>query len=226
MSSHEGDMGQPRDRLIEAALPHIPFDGWGRAALHMAAEDIGVSKVQADGAFSSGGRDMIAWHSMLADRRMVDALAEMDLLSMKIRERITTAVRLRFEQNTPHREAVRKGVAFLALPTNAGLSLKLLHRTVDEMWHAAGDTATDWNYYSKRMLLAGVYSSTLLCWLNDNSEDFAETWAFLDRRIGDVMKVPALKAKVGKVFGAIPHRLRVARSFRPGGGRGFFAGRG
>lgn len=226
MSPQDNEHGQLRDRLIEAALLHIPFDGWGKTALHMAADDIGVSRAEADGAFPSGGRDMIAWHSMLADRRMIEALNEMDLPSMKIRARISTAVRLRFEQNTAHREAIRKGLAFLALPGNAPLSLKLLHRTVDEIWHAAGDTATDWNYYSKRMLLGGVYSSTLLCWLNDTSEGFEETWAFLDRRISDVMKIPALKAKVGKVFDAIPRRLRVARSFRPGGGRDFSAGRG
>lgn len=205
-----------RNRLIRAALPHIPFDGWGNDALRMGADDIGVASSQAEKLFPAGARDMIAWHSKMADLEMVAALEKMDLPSMKIRARIAAAVRTRLEQAEGDREAVRKGLSFLSMPTNAGLSLQLLYNTVDDMWHMAGDTATDWNFYSKRMLLSGVYSSTLLCWLNDTSESYADTWDFLDRRIGNVMKIPQIKSKIAQCFGFIPKRMQAMRSFKSG----------
>jgi ubiquinone biosynthesis protein COQ9 len=200
-----------RDAIMDAAIAHVPFDGWGREAAIRGAEDIGLDAAAAMRAFPDGARDMIAWHLRMADRRMAEALAEMDLASMKIRERIATAVRVRLEQNAQHREAIRKAMAFLALPQNAPMAAQALYRTVDEMWFQAGDTATDWNFYSKRALLAGVYSSTVLFWLNDKSEDFRDTWAFLDRRIADVMKVPKLTGRLSAVLG---YPFRRAKAFR------------
>ncbi|HEY5598497.1 MAG TPA: COQ9 family protein, partial [Kiloniellales bacterium] len=125
----------------------------------------------------------------------------------KMRDRIAVAVRTRLELLAAHREAVRRGVAFLALPINAPLGLKCVYRTVDAIWYAAGDTATDYNFYSKRLLLAGVYSATLLFWLNDASEGSAATWAFLGRRIAEVLKVGR---SVGRTMTALldfPDRL-------------------
>lgn len=200
-----------RDAIMDAAIAHVPFDGWGREAAIRGAEDIGLDAAAAMRAFPDGARDMIAWHLRMADRRMAEALTEMDLASMKIRERIATAVRVRLEQNAQHREAIRKAMAFLALPQNAPMAAQALYRTVDEMWFQAGDTATDWNFYSKRALLAGVYSSTVLFWLNDKSEDFRDTWAFLDRRIADVMKVPKLTGRLSAVLG---YPIRRAKAFR------------
>lgn len=210
------DPGALRDAIIDAALTHVPFDGWGREAAIRGAEDVGLDAAAAMRAFPGGARDMISWHLRVADRRMAEALGEMDLDAMKIRERIATAVRTRLEQNTPHRDAIRKAMAFLALPQNAPMAAQALYRTVDEMWFQAGDTATDWNFYSKRALLAGVYSSTVLFWLNDKSEGFADTWAFLDRRIADVMKVPKLKGRLSSVLG---YPLRRAKAFRQYGAR-------
>lgn len=200
-----------RDAIMDAAIAHVPFDGWGREAAIRGAEDIGLDAAAAMRAFPDGARDMIAWHLRMADRHMAEALAEMDLASMKIRERIATAVRVRLQQNAQHREAIRKAMAFLALPQNAPMAAQALYRTVDEMWFQAGDTATDWNFYSKRALLAGVYSSTVLFWLNDKSEDFHDTWAFLDRRIADVMKVPKLTGRLSAVLG---YPFRRAKAFR------------
>jgi ubiquinone biosynthesis protein COQ9 len=114
----------------------------------------------------------------------------------KIRDRIKSAVRIRLERHTGEREAARRALALLALPLNAGLGLKLLYKTVDAMWYAAGDTSTDFNFYTKRATLAGVYSATLLYWLNDRSDGSESTWAFLDRRIDDVMKIEELKSRV------------------------------
>lgn len=210
------DPGALRDAILDAAIAHVPFDGWGREAAIRGAEDIGLDAAAAMRAFPDGARDMIAWHLRQADRRMAEALAEMDLPAMRIRDRIATAVRTRLEQNAPHREAVRKAMAFLALPQNAPMALQALYRTVDEMWFQAGDTATDWNFYSKRALLAGVYSSTVLFWLNDKSEGFADTWAFLDRRIADVMKVPKLQGRLSAVLG---YPIRRAKAFRNYGAR-------
>lgn len=203
------DPGQPaakkrtaeRDRLVDAALAHVPFDGWTRVALVAGAEDAGLAEFgrgasAVDRLFPLGPRDAVAHFLDLADRRMVEAFASRGLGNLKVRERVAAAVRIRLEQAEPHREAVRKTLAFLALPGNATLGAQALYRTVDEIWHACGDTATDFNFYSKRALLAGVYSTTVLFWLDDESTDRAETWAFLDRRIADVMRIPKLSARV------------------------------
>lgn len=201
-----------RDALIGAAVLHVPFDGWTKTALHRAADDLKVDRADADALFPGRDRDMIAWHSRMADRDMMAALAEKDLDGMRIRDRIATAVMTRLEGNADHREAIRRALAVLARPSNAALALQLLYRTVDDMWYAAGDRSTDWNFYSKRMLLSGVYSSTLMVWLNDESEDFAETRAFLDRRIENVMQVPKIKGRLKNLASKVPMRMRAFRS--------------
>ena len=186
----KSDIWQLRDKIVDASLASIPFDGWTIEALNRGAAHIGLPVSDAARAFPAGAIDAIEHHSRLADRRMLNALTDFD--SLPIRVRIATAVRTRLEQNAPHREAVRRACAMLALPTNTPMAARCLYRTVDAIWRAAGDTATDWNVYSKRALLAGVYSTTLIYWLDDRSEDLHETWAFLDRRIENVMQVPKL----------------------------------
>lgn len=219
MSAEDTDTRALRDRLIDAVLMHVPFDGWTRTALMRAAKDVGVDPADADAVFPGSGADMIAWHSKMADRRMLAELEASNLGEMRIRDRIATAVMTRLNQNAADREAVRRGLAILSRPRHAGLALQLLYRTVDDMWFAAGDRSTDWNFYSKRLLLSGVYSSTLLVWLNDQSEDFAETRAFLDRRIENVMQVPKIKGRIAAVADRVPARFRAFRDFR-GGMRG------
>jgi len=139
---------------------------------------------------------VLAWLSERADLRTVAALEAVGADGLKIRDRIKLAVRTRIEQTVGGKESVRRGVAMLALPFNAGLALKLLYRTVDAIWYGAGDTSTDFNFYTKRATLAGVYSSTLLYWLNDRSEGNEASWSFLDRRIDDVMRFEKLKARI------------------------------
>ena len=214
------DVEATRDRLVDAAVGHVAFDGWGRDALHQAATDCGLSTSMADALFPNPARDLIAWHSRLADRRMMAALAVADLESMRIRDRIAFCVMTRLEQNADDRPAIRAALSYLALPQNAGLASHLLYRTVDDIWFAAGDRSTDWNFYSKRGLLAGVYSSTVLVWLNDDSEGLAETRAFLDRRIGNVMQIPKVTQrlrKAGRIATCVPRRLNALRTFRPAG---------
>ena len=200
-----------KEAILLASLAHIPFDGWGEAALARGADDAGYDSATARRLFPGGAAEMIALHSHYADRHMLEELAGLDLDAMKIRDRITLAVRVRLQQNALHREAVRRAMARLALPHNAMLATQLLYRTVDAMWHAAGDTATDHNFYTKRALLAGVYASTVMCWLNDGSPDLEVTWAFLDRRIAEVMRVPKAMAGIGRMLGNLPNPLRLLR---------------
>jgi ubiquinone biosynthesis protein COQ9 len=199
-----------RARLLAACLPHVVFDGWSERALLAGAADAGVDPAAARNAFPGGAAEAIEAFSTDIDRRMLERLAEQNLAAMKVRERIAAAVRTRLDLLAPHREAVRRGVVFLALPSHAALGLKCLYRTVDAAWYAAGDTATDYNFYSKRLLLAGVFSTTLLFWLNDTSEGSAATWAFLDRRIAEVLKVGGSVGKTMTSLLNLPDRLFAA----------------
>ncbi|MCW5748957.1 MAG: COQ9 family protein [Alphaproteobacteria bacterium] len=185
-----------RDRVLDAVLFHVPFDGWGPAAVRAAARDGAVTAEEAALAFPGGALDMIEYHSRRADQRLVGELERRGVAGLKLRERITLAIRVRLEQNAGHREAVRRALAILALPTNAPLAARLLYRTVDAMWYAAGDRSADFSFYTKRATLAAVYSATVLYWLNDRSEGATATWAFLDRRIEDVMRFERLKSRL------------------------------
>lgn len=187
-----------RRAILNALLPNVAFDGWTDKALAQAAEQAGYDAVDAKRAFPRGPVQAVDYFSAETDRRMIEALDRLDLPAMRIRDRIACAVRTRLDLLAPHKEAVRRAVAFEALPGHAPQAVRAVSRTVDAMWHAAGDTATDWNYYTKRALLAGVYTSTVLVWLGDQSADGAETWVFLDRRIEDVMRIEKAKAKVRK----------------------------
>ncbi|HEY2876053.1 MAG TPA: COQ9 family protein, partial [Reyranella sp.] len=145
--------------------------------------------------FPGGPVDVLAYLSRQADERTVEAL-EKEGSELRTRDRIALGVKLRIQNTVGGKESVRRGLALLAMPFNGSLALKLLYRTVDAIWYAAGDTAIDFNFYSKRALLGGVFSSTLLYWLNDRSPDDEATWAFLDRRLADVMRFEKLKANV------------------------------
>ncbi|MFM2042515.1 MAG: hypothetical protein RLY86_1091 [Pseudomonadota bacterium] len=178
-----------RDAILLGMLPDVAFDGWTRTAMLRGAEAAGYEREAALASFPRGPVEVVEHFSAWADRAMLDQLAGTDLAALKVRERITLAVRTRLEILAPYREAVRRSAALLALPPHAAVGPRILYRTVDATWVAAGDTSTDYNFYTKRMLLAGVQTSTLLYWLEDRSEDNADTWAFLDRRIADVMRI-------------------------------------
>lgn len=190
--------------LLEAILPHVAFDGWTETAFKMAADDVNISREMAELAFPRGVIEVLELHLEEADKALAEKLDEIDIQSMKIRDRITVAVRTRLEQQTPNREVVRRGLATLAMPQHLALGSKALWATADTMWRAAGDTSTDHNWYTKRMTLSGVYSAVVMYWLNDESEDFADTWAFLDRRIEDVMKIEKAKFQMRKACEKMP----------------------
>lgn len=212
--NHTAESGDDdaRERLLLATLAHVGSCGWGVMALRRGAADIGISPERASALFPGRGRDMIAWHSDLADRRMIDALEKVKLDELPIRRRIAEAVLIRLEQNMGHRDAVRRGLGRLLLPGPGPSAMGMVYRTVDAIWRAAGDTSTDWNFYSKRGLLAGIYLATLPVWLADRDADLATTRAFLDRRIDDVMRIPRvtsrMRGRVGQVAPAIRPVLR------------------
>jgi ubiquinone biosynthesis protein COQ9 len=183
-----------RDRLAEAVAQEAAFSGWTSLAMRNAGQSIDAA-ADARRLFPGGPVDVLAYLSRQADERTVEAL-EKEGSELRTRDRIALGVKLRIQNTVGGKESVRRGLALLAMPFNGPLALKLLYRTVDAIWYAAGDTAIDFNFYSKRALLGGVFSSTLLYWLNDRSPDDEATWAFLDRRLADVMRFEKLKANV------------------------------
>ncbi|WP_448581257.1 COQ9 family protein [Thermaurantiacus sp.] len=187
-----------RPALAQAMLPHVPFDGWSVVALDAAAKDLGVDPAVARLAFPRGAADMVAAYIRAADDALLAACDTAEFKAMKVREKVTAAIRTRLEAAAPHREAVRRAAAILALPGNVPLAARLTWGTADAIWRAAGDTATDFNHYSKRAIAGAIYSATLFIWMADESEGFADTWAFLDRRIAGVMRFEKWKAGLGR----------------------------
>jgi len=203
-----------RRALLMAALAIVAFDGWTEQTLAEAAKEAEISSSEVTLLFPEGVSDMLLAFSDWADDEMLRALEAADLQSMKIRERITFAVRVRIEAMNPHKEAARRASSLLALPTHAGVAATSLYQSVDQMWRGIGDTSTDFNFYSKRATLTGVYGTTLLCWLADESEDCEETWEFLDRRIEDVMKIEKVKAQGRKLAESMPSPVEILSAMR------------
>ncbi|HEU4876289.1 MAG TPA: COQ9 family protein [Sphingomicrobium sp.] len=183
---------------LRLALPvgeNAVFDGWSAAAVNSAAGQLGIDPAQARLAFPKDAAHMIeAWIEGV-DAAMAAHFTPQMIAAMKVRDRIRSMIWFRLELMAPAREAVRKALAILAMPQNVPLALRTGWRSADLMWRLAGDTATDYNHYTKRLTLSGVYASTLLAWLDDGSEDFTDTAAFLDRRLGDVMRFEKWKAE-------------------------------
>jgi ubiquinone biosynthesis protein COQ9 len=189
-------ISEARERLIDAALPHVVFDGWSSATLDAAVSESGIDAGLARLAFPRGGIDMALAFHRRADRALADELAAADLTSLRIRDRIIHCVRRRIELVAEDREAVRRGATLLAVPIHAPEGAQAIWQTADIIWTACGDTATDYSWYSKRLILGSVYSATVLYWLGDASPNFANTWAFLDRRIENVMRFEKAKAQL------------------------------
>ncbi|HEX8841870.1 MAG TPA: COQ9 family protein [Sphingomicrobium sp.] len=186
---------QLRRRLALAVGENAVFDGWTRQAVDSAAAQLGIDPVQARLAFPKTQAGMIDRYIQEVDRALEAWFTPKRLQGMKIREKIRSLIWHRLEIMGPAREAVRRGLAILAMPQNVPQALRTGWRTADLMWRIAGDTSTDFNHYTKRMTLGVVYASTMLVWLDDQSEGWQETAAFLDRRIDDVMKIEKLKAE-------------------------------
>ncbi len=183
-----------RVQLSPGIAANAAFDGWSDAARDMAADAAGIDTDVAALAFEDGALDMIdAWFAEI-DRAMLAAVQPERIATMKIRERITALIEARLQATAADRESLRRAVAILALPQNLARAARLGWRTVDTIWRAAGDVATDYNHYTKRTILLGVYASTVTVFLDDDSEGFADTRAFLARRIAGIMAFEKAKA--------------------------------
>jgi len=202
-----------KDAILEAALKHVVFDGFTDKILVGAAKEVGADKDAIARLFPDGAVSLVEAFSSAADADMQMRLSSMDLKSMKVRERIATAVKARLDAVRPHKEAARRAAAFLSLPPHAALGARLLYRTVDAMWRAAGDQSTDFNFYTKRGILAGVYSTTLLRWFTDQSADESATDAFLRDRIENVMQFEKFKAQVKEGLSRLPSLSEVLGAF-------------
>ena len=188
------------DELRVALAPEIAraavFDGWSDVALAQAAALVGVDASVARLAFPCGAMDMIDAWIEATDQKMRAAFADGHLATLKIRDRIRTLLLFRLNASAGQEESLRRALAIQAMPQNMARTAKIAWRSADAMWRLAGDTATDYNHYTKRMLLAGIYSATLFVFIDDDSEGKEETRAFLDRRIDDVMKFEKVKAQL------------------------------
>ena len=181
--------------LLARELPHhAGFDGWGDRAVESAAMVLGVAPEIARLVFADRAGIIDGWFAEI-DAAMLEKLPPETLAAMKIRARITALVEARLDLVEPDKEALRRALAILAMPQNLPLAAKLGWRAADAMWRAAGDTATDYNHYSKRAILGSVYAATLAVFMGDESEGYADTRAFLARRIEGVMRFEKAKAK-------------------------------
>lgn len=185
----------PKDQLLQAAMMHVPFDGWSQATFDAAIADSEIERTVAQSVCPRGAVDLALHYHAQGDAAMLARMAETDLEAMKYSARVAAAVRFRLEA-VEDKEIVRRGSALFALPMYAADGAKAIWGTADAIWTALGDTSEDVNWYTKRATLSGVYSATVLYWLGDTSEDHVDTWEFLDRRIENVMQIEKLKAQV------------------------------
>jgi ubiquinone biosynthesis protein COQ9 len=186
-----------RAQLLDAILPHVPFDGWSDVSFHAAIADLGMEKALADTICPRGAMDLAIAYHRRGDAAMVAAMKASNMAEMRFRDKVATALKLRVEA-MDDREAVRRASALFALPHNAVEGAKLIWETADKVWTALGDTSNDVNWYTKRATLSGVWASTVLYWLGDDSPMAANTSDFIDRRIDNVMQIEKAKASFKK----------------------------
>ena len=195
--------------IVANAMMHVPFDGWTEEMLALAAADC---KMETDEALRLvGGVDgAIALYAKMADEDMLAGFEALADKPERTHEKIRALILIRLEQAAPHKETVRKTLSYLAKPQQAPTATSLLYQTIDAMWRAAGDEATDFSFYSKRATLAAVYSATLMAFLGDDTPEMDKTKAFLDRRLKDVAQIPKLTKTPKAMF---TNAMQMASSF-------------
>ena len=190
---NDNGIEQAKQAILQAAIPHVPFDGWSDVTFRVALADSDVAPGLARALYSRGGIDLALEYHRSGDAEMTARLADANLKTYRYSDRVALAIRTRLEL-VEDKELVRRGTTLFALPQNAAEGAKAIWGTADAIWKALGDTSTDFNWYTKRATLSGVYASTVLFWLGDDSPNHAATWAFLDRRIANVMQIEKIKA--------------------------------
>lgn len=193
-----------RDAAILAMLPYVATRGWNLTTLTDAAG------LDADLLFPGGTADMVEAYCDLGDRWMEQDAAAKDLAALRLPQRVRAVIAARFKRNAPYKDAVRRALGVLARPGHVMLAARCTGRTVDTIWHVAGDVSADFSWYTKRAILVGVYGATLLYWLRDDSDDGTATLAFLDRRLAAVGGIGRLRRRLG---GTMPGG---STSYRPG----------
>ena len=183
------------EQLLDAAMPHVAFDGWSDATFAAAAEDAGIPVGAACLLAPRKSLDLAVAYHRRGDRIMVEAMQKRDLSELRYSERVAEALKLRVTAISD-REAVRRATTLFSLPTHVPEGAKLVWETADTVWKVLGDTSTDGNWYSKRATLAAVWGSVVLYWLGDDSPDYAKTFDFVDRRIENVMQVEKMKGQL------------------------------
>jgi ubiquinone biosynthesis protein COQ9 len=189
-----------RDAAIDALAPRVASQGWTSAALRAALADIGTDPLDAELLFPGGAADMIEAFIDLADRRMEATAATREMSDLRLPARMRAVIAIRLQQNRPYKEAVRRALAVLSLPRHAALAARCSARTLDAIWHAAGDRSADFSWYTKRATLAAVYAATILFWLRDDGEDHSATLAFLDRRLEGVGRIGSLRRRLAGII--------------------------
>lgn len=180
-------------QILDEVLKNVPFDGWTDATLINAAANINIIEPYCEMIFPNGIKDVIAFYLAQLDLRLKDQLNALDLTSLKVREKIFTAVKLRLQMHADNKIISKTLVKFFAYPQNIALGAKLNWQTVDNIWRSIGDKSIDFSYYSKRMILMAVYDSSLLYFHNDDSEGNKRSWEFLNKRIDNVLQINKIK---------------------------------
>ena len=201
MKTKASDYNQIRIDLIRAMLTHVPFDGWTWKAMEQGAIDIGFEKKKTSSyrmkifkdLFKNGSIDFIEIFSEVIDFEVKEKYDLLEFKPERVSEKIKKIIMIRLNLCQKYKEAVRTSISLTAMPINAKISLNILYKTCNSMWRIAGDKSTDFSFYTRRISLAAVYTSTLLFWLNDNSNDNVETEFFLDRRLKGINKISRLK---------------------------------
>lgn len=197
------------DRLLDGALQHVPFDGWTMGVLARAGRDANLTAEDVTYLCPNGPIDLIDRWVARSDAATVAEARARRAAGAGIRDSLATALRHRLELVAPHKEALRRALALQSQPAHAAGALRQVYRTVDAIWYALGDGSTDFSFYTKRGILAGVYGATLLYWLNDTSEGQRATWDFLDRRLSDALKLGQAKGGFTRLAAHLPNPRRL-----------------
>ncbi len=221
------DNNQIRIDLIRAMLAHVPFDGWTWEAMEQGAIDIGFEKKKTSSfrikffkdLFKNGSIDFIDIFSEIIDLEVKENYNLIETKPERVPEKIKKIIMIRLNLCQKHKEAIRSSISLTALPLNTKISLNILYRTCNSMWRIAGDKSTDFSFYTRRITLAAVYTSTLLFWLNDNSNNNVETEFFLDRRLKDISKISTFKKpfsdvkKITNNFNGLKNAINIKSAF-------------
>ena len=228
MKNENLDDCQLRMDLIRAMLTHVPFDGWTWEAMEQGAVDINFEKTKTPSfrikifkdLFKNGPIDFIDIFSEVIDLEVKEKYDLIELKPERVPEKIKKIIMLRLNLCQKHKESIRSSVSITAIPVNARASLKILYRTCNSIWRIAGDKSTDFSFYTRRISLAAIYTSTLLFWLNDNSNNNVETEFFLERRLKDISKISNLKKPLSDLkkftnnFNAFKNTINIKSAFR------------